>query len=1468
VFLSKPSLSRLFRAAGALTLTSVLSAQSFQTSFAEQKLDRSRTPVTLHGAVAVEVPTGAASVNLPLGPGIGARGAHFTPTLAMRVSPQARIRQRVIRTLLPHILWDYAYIDWLMAHPGLPDMGIDHPLEQTSFGGATLNPGTFDLALGSTDSESVYEVMGQGGATVQDGLPPGFTASDVPKLLSLFGFTGYTLGHTESPTPEPPYLRIASNDDLVLGLSNGADPEANYQANSQYNSGPPWKVPGFMAVVRGEVAFLFQYKHAMYEHIIAEGLIKPENVPLRGAHYQLIRIANRFRDSIRFTYGGDGSTYYSARWVMDSGSEEKTITEVALRLKPGAGALPATGTPCLKGGPVVSCSELEVAYTGPSSTPLPHFNLGLSYSDGTALSAPAEMPAAFKGMDGKGWDQNLNAIQPLWLTQDDPAPAQTLTFKYGTAQMISWPYGGDVAPTVLTGVDQPGGGTTLHWASYTFRLNYCPWLFNGLTLGEGIARVPSFAWGVVDASIWDAAANQSRTTVYARTVPQLNWVTSIPDDYMSPVQEQWMTTAFNTVVYHPDGTSTTHVFASPADDLSAATGAGGLQNLAFLKHVEVETIESTLGLPDRVTIHDNLALLRAGNLTGEVGKSTVPYPTRTRSWDGETGVQTLSKKWQYSPTGFGWEWAISLVGITDRPTRAPADVPFTNVAGSLPDPLYAKTVQTTLEGLPSVWLLGRASNEDSTVVADRTGANPERSLPWHAPLVTRALNPETNRLEASFTGGLHTTFGFGSEKDAGPSNATLFSTDPALTGSDGASYGYDEYGYLHQINRPTGQGATLVTRRTNDALGRGITQSGPDGLETSFAWDGAGRLARLKPPGEAAFDYDYASHPDHLGLTIGRGSAQTELRYNAFGERVLERRRAVNPIGVETWSHKIFGRDLRGRITGETIWLEGKGVETDWAKPNLVRDVAIPAESYDKCDQWGTGEDGAPVCLHYTRIIVPKVDLPLIYPGTSLQLDPRGRVVESKDAADVVTRTEYLGMSQRITVVADFPKAQVTVHDRDALGRLTKVTNLGGDTSGGPGSPKDLQTSYGYDVHGKLASVTQYGLALGLTQNRTWVTNDYGWLRKLLQPESGKTEYSRFTVQGFPQTTDYNGLAVTTSYDALGRPLQLASNGVTLQSFAYDTAPSGAGKLASSSDTGVNLAYAYNGSHGRLEQLQTTAQGQTFSQTFAYDTLGQRTGATMGEHQVAWGYDNARGVPNAAYYNSQYVASAAYHDLSWQLAGMSWATPVASFFEYGADQVHLSSITHLLKDSLGNTPTLGWSYTYDQAGRLTKAGEDQFEYDSLNRLTLARTQLVDAPGSMTQTFAYDPFGNMIQAVTSDAPPWIKAGFAFSPLDPALASNHLPVQSTTGGSSGAHYTPQGHLDQVNKWMSGPGVAMTYDPLGRVISMTDSESGMTERYQYTPEGLRTVIEEWQGAALQKVRINLYNDQRQLVSQWVME
>jgi len=147
-------------------------AQSYQTQFGDIKFDRSKGPTTWSGGVEVDQATGALSVNLPLGPGIGARGLKFQPVLKGNWSPKLDTKTSCVNS---------------------------HTNEWTSFasvsnnGGFSLTPGYFNLVFDPSGDESV---------TNSD---PSSVRIRSPRLTNYLAPDGFA-GSLNPEEPEPGYL--------------------------------------------------------------------------------------------------------------------------------------------------------------------------------------------------------------------------------------------------------------------------------------------------------------------------------------------------------------------------------------------------------------------------------------------------------------------------------------------------------------------------------------------------------------------------------------------------------------------------------------------------------------------------------------------------------------------------------------------------------------------------------------------------------------------------------------------------------------------------------------------------------------------------------------------------------------------------------------------------------------------------------------------------------------------------------------------------------------------------------------------------------------------------------------------------------------------------------------------------------------------------------------------------------------
>lgn len=128
----------------------------------------------------------------------------------------------------------------------------------------------------------------------------------------------------------------------------------------------------------------------------------------------------------------------------------------------------------------------------------------------------------------------------------------------------------------------------------------------------------------------------------------------------------------------------------------------------------------------------------------------------------------------------------------------------------------------------------------------------------------------------------------------------------------------------------------------------------------------------------------------------------------------------------------------------------------------------------------------------------------------------------------------------------------------------------------------------------------------------------------------------------------------------------------------------------------------------------------------------------------------------------------------------------------------LASVTRRGKTEQG---PYSWTaeYSYDGAGNVTKIGSETFHYDLDSRLTSSTVAAQDRVTMVSQTFAYDTYGNQTSRVTSGTTQDLST-------DPA--TNHLLVMSAT-------YDGAGNLTSINP--SGiTTYTYMYDGLGMLMT----------------------------------------------------
>ncbi|NCP12519.1 MAG: RHS repeat protein, partial [Sphingomonadales bacterium] len=308
-------------------------------------------------------------------------------------------------------------------------------------------------------------------------------------------------------------------------------------------------------------------------------------------------------------------------------------------------------------------------------------------------------------------------------------------------------------------------------------------------------------------------------------------------------------------------------------------------------------------------------------------------------------------------------------------------------------------------------------------------------------------------------------------------------------------------------------------------------------------------------------------------------------------------------------------------------------------------------------------------------------------------------------------------------------------------------------------------------------------------------------------------------------TTDYEQL----TYNALGNVTQRRLRDGQVIGYGYDDL----GRLVAKDLPGaeVDASYAYD-LYGRL----TSATQGGLVDTLAYDALSRVTTATAPQGNVSYLYDVAGRRTRTTYPGS------------------------GLYVTYDHDA--LGNITAIRENGAASGVGVLASYAYDDLGRRSSVtfgnGTVQtFAFDGVSRLASLGNDLAGSASDLSQTFAYNPAGQISQTVrTGDAYAWT----GHSNATDAYAANGLNQLTTAGGQTIAH-DARGNVTAIgsvsygytseNFLTTGPnGAALAYDPLGRLYQSSATGIAAT-RYAY--DGLDLIGEYDASNALQRRHVH---------------
>ncbi len=527
------------------------------------------------------------------------------------------------------------------------------------------------------------------------------------------------------------------------------------------------------------------------------------------------------------------------------------------------------------------------------------------------------------------------------------------------------------------------------------------------------------------------------------------------------------------------------------------------------------------------------------------------------------------------------------------------------------------------------------------------------------------------------------------------------------------SYSYDTSmlfsEYLVQTTLPDGN----TVQREYGANGRMTSRTDANGRATSYGYDPAARLQTVTDPAGNTTTYSYDEVGNRLSQTDALGRT-TAFTYDAMG-RMLSK---TLPGGqTASWTYDAVGNVLSHTdFNGETT-----SYEYD-SRDRLTRQV-FPDTSEETYTYTGSGQ-----LATVSNVL-----------GTwTFSYDGRDRLVSAISPDGVTLTYTYDTGGNRTSVVSP---AGTVAYTYDELDRVATVT----DPSGGV-------TGYSYDAAGNIVGIDYpNGTAAVLeydSRNRTVRVTHLG---PGGAPVLADYQYDLDAVGNRIQVVEAAGRTLDFSYDVLNRltgVVEDPSGAALVSDYDYDAV----GNLISIAVPGSSQAATYD-VNDRLLTFGT--------RSFAYDANGNLTTITDGSEVTLFEYDARNRLVRRIEPDGTASEFDYDHDgnrISRTVDGVATG--------YAIDRADPSGLAQVLLERDGGGAVTA-SYVHGHGPISMHRGALAWYYhpDALG----STRALTDGAGTVTDRYAYDPWGNDA-GTTGSTPNEIR--YAGQRLDPASGLYYL------------------------------------------------------------------------------------------------
>jgi RHS repeat-associated protein len=583
--------------------------------------------------------------------------------------------------------------------------------------------------------------------------------------------------------------------------------------------------------------------------------------------------------------------------------------------------------------------------------------------------------------------------------------------------------------------------------------------------------------------------------------------------------------------------------------------------------------------------------------------------------------------------------------------------------------------------------------------------------------------------------------------------------------------------------------------------GLGVLKSrtDPNGLITSFNYDGVGRLTlQTQPDGTSSLTEYLACDADCSGFSNMRFKVRSTQRDTSAGTIAqsfivfddLERARRASQYALEGGLiNQLTEYDALGRVSRTSVpyfALVGAPVWTRFTYDVLGREREASRERTNEVDA-----SAATSTVQYEGLSVT---------GT----DPLGKM-----RIEIINP---LGQVSRVTQAAGTVDQSLTGYDYDAFGSLVRTTDNAGN-----------QTTIGYNVRGFKTS--------------------------LADPDLGSSTYDYYALGELKSQTDAKSQTTSFTYDTLSRPLtriEPADSGSGTQTTTFTWGTSAAsfnlGQLQSIAVGSYSETYSYD-NRARLSSTTVVADGGTYVLSQSYkaatgqlDTITYPTSTGASPFKVQYEYDTANKSGllkqvkdfNAGTVFWQAISSNALDQYPDVTLGNGLKTLTAFDSITGA-------INRIETGPSGGNTRQHLQYVWDKLGNLGSrqdvniAKTETFTYDHLYRMIQAQVS-----GNPALTVAYNAIGNITSKSDlgsySYHPTKKHAVTTAGPITTSYDANgNIETQTSPSGTATLSWTAY-NLPKLISVSTGRSSAFLYGPDRQRYKHVAVTSGVTETTIY--------------------------------------